>query len=240
LLGGLLAAVALAAAGPAPPCPSLARAAGLPQVAGPALIGDVDGDGARDSVSVRAARAAPARCGLLLTVRARRSTLATRLVYEHPRGTVGDSLQGRPRPVPFLNGLYALDARPGLEIVATLEEGASDSFLRVYAVRRARLIALRIVPRAFDNVFSWGGFAAAYSGIDCAGGLVRDTSAVLATDGRHWLVERRFYRIGETAIIRGRTQRLRGSERVTNRFRRELMQRRPFPSCGGVAARRQV
>jgi hypothetical protein len=138
---------------------------------------------------------------------------------------------------PSLAGLYALDERRGLDVVVTAWEGASNTFLQFFATRSGNLLRLA-PPRAWPSEGAvWGGFASAYAGIDCARGLIRRTSTVVAPSGL-WDVWRDFYRVGRNRIRIVRSQHLRGSWRLTRRYDDELSQARPFPTCRGVAARR--
>jgi hypothetical protein len=231
VLGPLLAAVVAA------PCPALQAV--LPQTkrAGAVLVGDVDGDRRRDRVELRIAPKAPVTCGVLVVARTARGTRVARVHYgsAESRLTGADLTRGGRRG-PSLAGLYALDDRRGLDVVVTAWEGASNTFLQFFATRSGKLVRLA-APRAWPSEgASWGGFASSYSGIDCARGLIRRTSAGLS-NGR-WDLWRDFYRVGPNRIRLVRSQHLRGSWRLTRKYGDELSQARPFPSCRGVAARR--
>ena len=201
------------------------------------LVGDVDGDGRRDRVSLRIAPRARLACGVLLVARTGRGTQVVRVRYDpNSPGTAGDLV--RYERFPLLNGLYRLDGRRGLEIVVTAEEGASNSFLQLFAVRSGRLIRLR--PGLAGNLgeISWGGFAQASQGIDCDGGLIRVTAFYVLRD--RWRLTRTFYRVESTRLGLVRSERLRATARTRKKYEHETSQLRPFPSCRRVAAKRQV
>ena len=201
------------------------------------LVGDVDGDGRRDRVGLRVVPRERLACGVLIVARTARGTQVARVHYSPGYSlTAGDVV--RNFRFPLLNGLYRLDRRPGLEIVVTAWEGASNSFLELFAVRSGRLVRLRAGPASTPDGISWGGFALASAGIDCDRGLVRITASYRAR-GRWW-VTRTFYRVGSRRLGLVRSERLRGTPRVRKRYEREVVQLRPFPSCHGAAAKRQV
>src|SRR5919199_2713576 len=157
----------------AAPCPALAHAAALPALRAP-LRADVDGDGRVDVITIRIARRAPVTCGLLLAVRTRTGTRAARIYYDGLKFDTAGRLAADER-FPFVNGALALDRRRGLEVVVTAWEGASNSFLQLFAIRHGTLVRLRL-PSPVQTGFSWGGFAEAYGGIDCTRGGLRATS----------------------------------------------------------------
>src|ERR671938_777828 len=121
-----------------PACPPLAHAGALPAIRAP-LHADVDGDRRRDLVTIRLARRAPLSCGLLLTVRTSTGTQAARIFYTRGKYTRAGELV-RNLPYPFVNAAYALDRRPGLDVVVTAWEGASNSFLQLISWRHGRLV----------------------------------------------------------------------------------------------------
>src|SRR2546421_10819750 len=104
MLGVLLAA---AVAAPCATPPSLLTQT---RSVGQALVGDVDGDGRADRVSLRIAPRATVACGVFVVVRTGAGTSVARVRYS-PKdpGTAGDLV--RIDHVPFLNGLYRLDGR---------------------------------------------------------------------------------------------------------------------------------
>jgi hypothetical protein len=219
----------------AAPCPPLAHASALPAMRAP-LHADVDGDGRRDVVAIRVARGAPVGCGVLLTVRTRGGTHAARIFYGSGKFATAGALV-RNSTYPFVNAAYALDRRRGLELVVTSWEGASNSFLQLYSWRHGRLVRLRLPGN--QQGLSWGGFAAAYGGIDCDHGKIRATRAWFVS-GRRWGVGRTFYTVGERSLRLVRSQTFHGGIRLTERFSRELVARFPLASCRGVRGRRQL
>src|SRR5919199_3527521 len=177
-------------------CPAVAHAAALPAIRAP-LHADIDGDGRRDVVTIRVARRAPLSCGVLLAVRTRHATHAARIYYTRDNEFVTTGPFVRSATSPFINAAYVLDRRRGLDIVVTSWKGASDSFLQLFAWRHGHLVRLR-VPGDQQGL-DWGGFAAAYGGIDCDRGKVRITRTS-SVRRRRWLVSRRFYSVGERSL----------------------------------------
>jgi hypothetical protein len=221
------------AASCSPPAALLAESRAVAET----LVGDVDGDGRRDRVGLRVAPRARLACGVFLVARTARGTLVTRVHYlPSDLRTAGELV--RYFRLPLLNGLYGLDRRPGLEVVVTVEEGAAKS-LELFAVRSGRLLRLRPGRAGTpDGTVLWGGSALASEGIDCDRGLIRITASYFAR--MRWWVTRTFYRVGSRRLGLVRSERLRGTPRVRKRYEREVVQLRPFPSCHGVAAKRQV
>ena len=106
-------------------------------------------------------------------------------------------------------------------------------------MRSGRLLRLRPgLAGTPDGTILWGGSALASEGIDCDRGLVRVTASYRAR-GKWWLA-RTFYRLGSRQLGLVRSERFRATPRVRKKYDREVTQLRPFPSCRGVAARRQV
>src|SRR5919198_4943156 len=202
----------------AAPCPPLAHAAALPAIRAP-LHADFDGDGRRDVVTIRVARRAPLSCGVLLAVRTRHATDAARIYYTRENKFVTAGPFARAATFPFINGAYVLDRRRGLDVVVTAWEGASNSFLQLFAWRHGRVVRLRLPGN--EEGLSWGGFAAAYGGIDCDGGMIRITSAAYVRRTR-WIVSRAFYAVGERSLRLVSSRTFRGGVRLTERFSHEL------------------
>jgi hypothetical protein len=226
------------AAPAAAPCPAPTTLLAQAKPVAETLVGDVDGDGRRDRVGLRVAPRARLACGVLLVARTARGTQVARVRYTptetRPAGDVVRDFR-----FPLLNGLYRLDRRPGLEMVVTADEGASNSFPELFAIRSGRLLRLRPGLAGLpDGTISWGGFALASEGIDCDRGLVRVTASFFSR--RSWRLTRTFYRVGPRRLGFVRSERLRATPRLRRKYEREVSQLRPFPSCHGVAARRQV
>jgi hypothetical protein len=160
----------------------------------PVACGDVDGDETMDQVQVDGTR---------LIVRTHDEDLTLSL----PAGEFP----------PFLNGLAAIDRRPGLEIVATLHRGASTSFAGVFAVRRGRLRQLAIPGNESGDLFAYEGGVTHFDSIDCSA-----PGVVVATSSTPGHTEERTYRVEDAGfrLIRSRTRR-----------RQSFVTPQPFPSC---------
>jgi hypothetical protein len=199
-----------------------ARVQALREPAHEVLRGDVDGDGVPDQVWLVRLRQTWARCGAFVVVRARGRTLTR-------------PLRTSPDPgVPSLNGLAALRLRP-LEIVLTLEEGASTAVARVFTVRAGRIS--EIVSDTVGGGFPYEGSVTHLNAIDCQRGLVvasgwfeRDSS------GRSFGFERRFYRVGKSGFQLVRKEHGTSTSPFPQRELSEFREPQPFPSCMQVRA----
>jgi hypothetical protein len=142
----------------------------------PAVCGDVDGDGAKDEVRIEGRR---------LIVRTGDDEFTLKVAT-------------RDRP-PFVNGLAAIDRRRGLEIVATLEYGASTAFASVFGMHGGRLIRFTLPASAPQPSFAYGGTVTHFDGVDCARpGVVVATSISEATVGErtYEITKTRFRLVG--------------------------------------------
>jgi hypothetical protein len=220
-MGGAILFAVLAAV--APPCP--ARPAEQGQVRS-SFVGDVDGDGAPDRAFVRVDAHAAPRCALHLVVRLRRGpALVARLA---PPFLDAEAI--RQHPWPRVAGLAEIDSRPGAEIVATVDEGASTVFLAVFTVQRHRLRRMRLPT--LEQAFPALGSVMNFAGVDCVGS--RRSGVVVSTlAGRNLKrlsVERRFFRAVGThfSLIRRKTYSF--GANATPRFP-ELSGRGPFARC---------
>ena len=165
------------------------QAAQRPAVRGAAL-GDIDGDGRLDHVSVVARYRARAGCRFALRVR-----LATGRVLIH---RLADPLiDGSPADLrdlawPRLLAIADVDLRRGAQPIVSSDVGASAVSAGVFAVRDRRLMRL-VVP---GGDFSSGASRTA-SAVDCwhgrGSGSVVQTFAVADPSG--WTVSRRTYRL---------------------------------------------
>jgi hypothetical protein len=157
------------------------------------LVGDVDGDGLRDRVLLRARWVEEHGCRFRLIVRGRRDRYSLRLregLLEAPRV----SPEAR---VAALRGLARIDRRSGSEILVELNRGASSSGVAVYSILRGRLHHVRL--RSGDGLF-WEAQAGLVGAVaDCwrgaASGLVISSSR--ETDPSTGLsnVDRRLFRV---------------------------------------------
>jgi hypothetical protein len=208
-------AVALAAAacggpspGPptAPPPPPRTTASGCANASsvasrpalrrGPALRGDIDGDGRPDVAYVALDPAGPERCRFYLVVRSvdgvRR--YATQLT---PYGKGWRPIPADDRQILDqlrLNGLARISTDPGLEVLLDGHEGASTRFIWVYRVWRGDL--QRILGAG--ESFPYSGSLTHENGVDCApslgaGFVVAGQALLVGAQGRSYAVERRYY-----------------------------------------------
>jgi hypothetical protein len=200
-------------------------------------VGDIDGDGRRDRVTIRFAPQLNAECGIIVAVKTGRGVKAARLSYGSEAGKfprTSDFI--RLSTFPFLNGLYRLDRRGGFEIVVTSWEGASTSILKVFTFNRGRLVEVR--PPSRDGLW-WGGCCSGSTGLDCAAGMLRITSASPLADIHHFRVDRAFYslRSARLTVIRKQSFRLSDGRKGFRQFSREAGAF--FDSCQGVRAKRR-
>jgi hypothetical protein len=187
------------------------------------LRGDVDGDGAPDSVALVRLRRAPERCGAFLVVRTRSHTLARPFA----RPPVPD--------VPSLNGLAALGEQPGLHIVVTTWHGASTEFARVFAVRGDRIAPVETGTP--DHTFPYEGSVTHIEAVDCASdGSVVASGWFFRGSGRRFGFFRHFYRVGPAGFAPVRSQSGTSRSSVPLRRFREFQEPQPFPSCMRVRA----
>lgn len=183
---------------------------GAPQAA--ALRGDVDGDGQIDSVRISRGKQKQ-RC---LVVSGRR-TLTKALPYR----------QGGPEP--RLNGLGAIDREPGLEMVVTLDQGASTAFASVFSIRDGDVVLLRR-PDSAGHEFAYEGGVTHFDGVDCKG-----PGKVVATSWTRQALERKSYRVAGRTFVPTLSLSVRGGG---NPFRRrEFQGPQPFPHCLAVRSR---
>jgi hypothetical protein len=185
------------------------------------LVGDVDGDGRSDRVSLHAGWVKERGCRYRLIVRGERDRYTLRLregLLEAPRV----SLEAR---VAALRGLARIDRRSGSEILVELNRGAASSGVAVYTVRRGGLQYVRL---RFGDGLLWEAQAGLVSALtDCwhgaASGLVISSSR--ETDPSNGLsdVDRRLFRVDH-----GRFRRV--------WHRRYFETRRDFPEFKSVGA----
>jgi hypothetical protein len=192
------------------------------QPRGPALHGDVDGDGQAERVVIEY-RGRPS-CDFRLIA----GSLVARVRPEICNGKPGELYSG---PDPHVAVLVNLDGRPGLEIVVQLGHGAHTEFADLWAIRNRRL-------RRFagpEPHLSYGGSVGTGSHVvDCARrpGLVLMSTQVYRPPAR---VIRRWYRVRalRLRLVRTRSLRWPSDKPVTLR---EFRSPQPFPSCAQARA----
>ncbi|MDQ3656738.1 MAG: hypothetical protein M3457_16890 [Chloroflexota bacterium] len=112
---------------------------------------------------------------------------------------------------PALNGLAAIDAEPGLEVVVDLVTGASTRFVGLFgaptgALRRVEIDGSSTAPA---DLFAYGGSVAHLDGVDCVrpqGTIVVSSASPTAN---RYAVLSRYYRVadGRSTPLPARTKR---------------------------------
>ncbi len=193
-------AAALLVASPAPGCDG--DLTGY-RVKGKALHGDVDGDGRADRVTLRVDRRRPRACRHVVVVK-RISAPVRPLAW--------------PGTAPRLLLLAEIDGRAGVEPVVTMSPANVYRPGAVFAVRRDRLVRLRLGRGnlfPLDDEFP--------SSTDCTGeGEIEVITSQVAEDDSFWDVTRSLYRARGRRFRRLSTERFRapvGSEVTGESFR---------------------
>jgi hypothetical protein len=203
----LLVAVAafLLAGSPAPRCDG--ELAGY-RVKGEALRGDVDGDGRADRVTLRVDRRRPRACRHVVVVRTGSKRIAAPV---------------RPLPwpgtAPRLLLLAAIDSRAGVEPVVTLSPANVYRPGAVFAVRRDKLVRLRL---GRSNLFPLADEFPASTDCTAEPGRLEVITSQVAEDDSFWDVKRSLYRSRGRRFRRLSTERFRtpvGSDVVGESFR---------------------
>jgi hypothetical protein len=185
-VGGLvaLAVLAVPVASPARrPCSGTDVAAGY-QTKGKALVGDVDGDGRADRVTLRVDTRRPRRCRHLLVVRVR----------------AGTAVSARVKPLPWpgtdarLLLLAEIDGRAGLEAVVALSPAAVYRPRAVFTMRHGELARMRLGATSPSDLFPF--YDEFPSGVDCAAepGTIVATFGNMADNDAYWDIKRSLYR----------------------------------------------
>jgi hypothetical protein len=154
------------------------------------LAGDVDGDGARDRVSVAVDPHARSGCRAFVVVR----TADARLVAPIEERDVQVDLG-----FPVLDSLVGVDDRAGGEIVVRITAGASTEFAGLFTVVDGDLERVQL-NGPHGNLFPSGGSVGHLEASNCG----PDGSVVISTAtarGRRYVVERRFYFFEETSLV---------------------------------------
>jgi hypothetical protein len=154
---------------------------------GKELVGDVDGDGGDDRVSLGADKMRPAPCRYLLVV----------------ESAAGSSIAAPVKPLPWpgtdpeLLLLAEIDGRSGVEPVIALSPEAVYRPGAVFTMRDGELRRMRLVGSDTADLFPF--YDEFPAGVDCAGepAAIVVTSGGMANGGkddRHWDITRSFYR----------------------------------------------
>jgi hypothetical protein len=185
-VGGLvaLAVVGAPVASPARrPCGGPDLAAGY-QTKGKALVGDVDGDGRADRVTLRVDKQRPRRCRHLLVVRMRAGTAVSARVKPLPW----------PGTNPRLLLLAEIDGLAGLEPVVALSPAAAYRPGAVFTMRHRELARMRLEATSPSDLFPF--YDEFPSGVDCAAepGTIIATFGNVADNDAYWDITRSLYR----------------------------------------------
>jgi hypothetical protein len=203
------------------PCSDLVSAY---RTKGRALMGDVDGDGRADRVTLRVNAMRPPSCRHVLVV-ALRGGIATAPV--RPLVWPGTN--------PQLLLLAEIDGRPGVEPVVAMSPANVYRPGAVFAARGGTLSRMRLETDASPELFPLDDEFPA--GVDCAG----DPGTIVVTHGnlerggdRYWEIRRTVYRASGSLF----------RPLASGRFRLEVgpeaarrwpeLDGRPFRSCGGL------
>jgi len=222
-------------------CPRLGDAASLPlRPGGSPLQADVDGDGRRDSVTVRYAPRARASCGFVLVVKAASRVFAVRVPewYKPPQDL---RIRDWPFPEPYLSAAVKLDADRS-QIVVARWHGASVTKVSLFGLVDGKLVLLRFHPRTHrDPLTLFGTFGTGVTTARCVGGGPLTVLSTWPNDanGIRWSLRRSDYRLGGGALRRTRVRTVEGARRKIDALaRRWGIDAAPFSGCVGARGRR--
>ena len=194
------------------------------RIKGKELVGDVDGDGSPDRVTLRADAKRPARCRHVLVV--------------EPAG--GDTAAAPVKPLPWpgtnpkLLLLAEIDGNDGVEAVVTLSPANVFRPGAVFTLRQGDLARMRVERRYTPELFPF--YDEFPAGVDCAGkpGSIVVTLGDIADGGKddsHWDVTRSFYQAADHRFELVRRQAFRVEVGPEAKQRWPEVRGRPFLSC---------
>ena len=171
------------------------------RVKGKELVGDVDGDGRDDRVSLREDEERPRRCGSVLVVESAAGHASVAPVAPLPW----------PGTDPDLLLLAEIDGRSGVEPVIALSPAAVYQPGAVFTMGDGRLTRMRLLGTDADDLFPF--YDEFPAGVDCAAepGTLVVTFGDLAgggMDDRHWEITRTLFRAAGSAFERVRDREL--------------------------------
>lgn len=156
--------------------------------------GDVDGDGAVESVSVYYDPQGEVGCQAFVAAESADTTIAGAL--ETWRGEFG-------LPMPTLNALQDVDGDGGDEVVVNMGAGASTQFVGIMVADGGvlRQVTTDLPGQTAPGMFAFGGSVGHLDAVDCApdGGVVASSAL---PDGDLYRVERTFYGFSGAELIR--------------------------------------
>ncbi|MDQ3952989.1 MAG: hypothetical protein M3279_08520, partial [Actinomycetota bacterium] len=191
---------------------------------GSPVSGDVDGDGAEESVSIHFDPNGPEGCRAFVVAESGAATLAGPL--ETWREDFG-------LPMPTLNSLADVDDEPGTEVVVNMGVGASTQFVGIVTARDGALVQVTskgsLPEEVGEGLFGFGGSVGHLEAVDCArfGGVI---TSFATPAGKRYRVERRYLVFEGTKLV--------FSHEEVERVLPELIDRlpeyssSPFGSCG--------
>lgn len=145
------------------------------------FVGDVDGDGELDPISIETFPEAESPCQAILVVHLPEEVMSTRLQQE------GVDLGGG--AAPSLLGVADIDGRPGGEVVVRMVSGASTEFAALYSAGGGALERLDVRGGEFGDLFPSGGSVGHLEQSDCKEpGTITISTAV--PQGARYLVRR--------------------------------------------------
>jgi hypothetical protein len=188
---------------------------------GDALLGDLDRDGSIDRVTLRVDRTRPRACRHLLVAEI------------GPGRTVATAVKPLPwfGTNPRLLLLAEIDGRGGLEPVVALSPDAVYRPGAVFAMRKGRLVRLRLDGTRPSDLFPFEDEFP--SGVDCAGkpGKIVVTFGDVGDPDSHWDIKRSVYRAAGIRFERVRTKRFRIEVGPEASRRWPEVRGDPFRSC---------
>jgi hypothetical protein len=131
----------------------------------------------------------------------------------------------------FINGLAAIDSRPGLAIVVTVHQGASTAFGQIFSLEGGALRRIPI-PGTAGGEFAYEGSVTHFDVLDCA----RKRTGLIWISGYWWdggsryVQERTLHRLTGDELVRTRRERSRPTVEEAGRFP-EFAEPQPFPHC---------
>jgi hypothetical protein len=195
------------------------------RIKGSGLLGDVDGDGDADRVTLRADERRLPRCRHLLVVEMHAGATAAAVVKPLPW----------PGTNPQLLLLAEIDRRTGLEPVVELSPANVYRPGAVFTLRDGKLVRMRLETTCCpDDLFPF--YDEFPSGVDCLEepGTIVATFGNLARGGdRHWAIKRSSYRAAGIRFELYRNQRFRIEVGPEAERRWPEIRGDPFLSCPG-------
>ena len=223
----MLAAPAAAFALCVPPRPEQLRRRGA------ALRADVDGDGRRDVVTIRADPRAPASCGFYLDVASGRRHLSV-----HVPETGERPIARWPYADPYLVAVVRVGR--GTQVVVSRWHGAASAFVSLYGIVGGELRPLRF-PAPIDRTLGlYGSVGTGVTHVRCRLGGPLTVARVVALDpvGHRWRLERTEYRLASSRFrVAHRASLTYVEAQGTRVARREGLSAPPFAGCVVVRGR---